>query len=148
MAWTESSKGNVRSGDYHYATESLTVPDPGAAAETTVNSTALGTDISGSKIMVGLEVTAVNDAGAVADGALNIRVQASLDNTNWLTADTMSLDVDNTGTNSAYGDADLSAWYAPYWRFQVFSDGTDIDAAPTVSVTFAAMDLPKRVHPE
>jgi hypothetical protein len=143
MAWTETSE-NTRN-NYVRATESLTVPDPGAAVESSVNSTNLGCDVSGSKFVAGAVVT---DANGSTDGALNFRIQASLDNTNWVTADTMSLDIDNdTATNSSYGEADLSAWYAPYWRIQVFSDGTDLNGAPVVTVSYAAMDLSNRVHP-
>lgn len=130
MAWTETS-----ANDYVVGEESLTVSDSEGANVTTANSSTINNDLSNSKFLVYLEVT----EACAGDGAFDIKVQGSHDESSWTDLDaTVGMDVDPTGTNSASAVADLSDYYAPYYRLQVFSDGTDTQDDATVKVAYAA----------
>lgn len=130
MAWTESS-----ANDYVIGEESLTVADSEGATVTTASSSTINNDLSNSKFLVYLEVT----EASAGNGSLDIKVQGSHDDTTWTDLDaTVGLSVDSTGTNKASAVADLSDYYAPYYRLQVFSDGTDTQDDATVKVAYAA----------
>ena len=91
-------------------------------------------DLSNKKFLVYLEVTAVS----AANGDLDIAVQGSLDGTTFVDLDaSVGLSVNNTSTNKAAAIADLSNFYAPYYRFRIFTDGTDILDAGAVTVQYA-----------
>ncbi len=146
MPWTHSPVGQVQGvpPQYTKATElGLVLPDPGAAVESNIGTSVFKLDPSNSIFLLGIIVTNAN--GSV-NGNLNARIQCSPDGVgDWTTADTMSLAVDNSGTNKGWGNADLSLWTAPYWRAQVFSDGTDIGAAVTLTVEYIAIDYAGRI---
>lgn len=130
MAWTVLSSAN----GYDIQEESLTVADSAGANVTTANSSTINGDLSNSKFPVYLEVTET----CAGDGAFDIKVQGSLDGSSWADLDaTVGMDVDPTGANSATAVADLTGAYAPYYRIQVFSDGTDTADAATVTVRYA-----------
>ncbi len=132
MAWTTTS---VRG--YVTGFESLTLADSAGANVTTANSTTLGAreDLSNQIFTVYLTVTET----CAGDGGLEVALQASPDGTNWATIDTTSsMDLDTTGTNSATEDLVATNVWAPYWRLQVLSDGTDTQDDCTVTLGYAA----------
>lgn len=138
MAWSESSVG-----DYFVGTESVTIPDPGGASEASINTSNLGLDPSNQKFMVYMSVT----EASAADGAAEVRLQASPDDSNWVTVDTTTtMSVDTTSTSSsAAALVDATDTYAPYWRIQVFTDGSDIQDTADVTVGYAGIHLAKSV---
>ena len=114
--------------------ESLILPDSAGANVSSVNSTTITENINNKKLIVRLAVTEV----CAGDGALDCRVQGSIDGTNWTNVlTTLSMDIDPTGLNSGMAIANLSDYFAPYWRIQVFSDGTDTKDAATIKVSLA-----------
>lgn len=132
MAWTTTSVRGYFSG-----TESITIADSAGANVVTANSTALSEreDLSNQAFTVYLTVTETS----AGDGGLEVALQASPDGTNWVTIDTTtSMDLDTTGTNSAAEDLVATNVWAPYWRFQVITDGTDTQDACTVTLGYAA----------
>lgn len=131
MAWTILDTAN----DYKIAEESLTVPDSAGANVTTAESATINDDLSNKKFVVFLEVTETS----AGDGAFDIKIQGSHDESTWTDLDaTVGLDIDPTGTNKGAAVADLSSnTQAPYYRIQVFSDGTDILDSATVTVAYA-----------
>lgn len=119
----------VDSSEYGFLikTEDLVLPDSEGANVTSVNSSLLYEGLDGNfsnkKILVYLEVTEV----CAGDGALDLKVQASLDGVTFVDVDASTVaDVDPTDLNKAVALADLTNIYAPYYRLVVFSDGTDI----------------------
>lgn len=118
---------------YAVAEESLTLPDPGGATESTVNSSSFSSDLSDKQILVQLAVTETSNS----NGALEVRLQGSLDDENFTTLATTSMAVDSTGTNTGVDLVDLTSVQAPYYRLQVFSDGTDIEDSADVDVSYA-----------
>ena len=116
-------------------TESLTLADSDGSSETNVSSTTLdGSKFANKKFLVYLEVTEV----CAGDGALDIAVRGSLDDTTYVDLDASTVsDVDPTGLNKAAALADLSDIYVPYIQLQVFSDGTDTQDDATVKVGYA-----------
>jgi len=131
MAFTKTTENKMLA-----MTESLLLPDSEGGFETSVNSATILADINDKKILVGLEVTEVS----AGDGDLEVRLQASIFGSVWATiATTTALHVDNTGLNSASVSVDLTNYFAPYWRVQVFSDGTDTADDCTVSVNVATV---------
>jgi hypothetical protein len=134
MAWTKTS---VK--DFLVLTESeLALADSAGANEVTVNTSEIGQhlDINNMKGIVYVEVT----EACAGDGALDCRIQASLDGTTYVNVlTTVSMDIDTTSTNKAAAKFDLSDYYAPYWRIQVFTDGTDTQDAAEIKVMVAAI---------
>lgn len=130
MAFTNKSVNG-----YHVGTEeSLTLPDSAGANETSVNTTSVTSDLSDKKFLVSVTVT----EATAGNGAAEVRAQASLDDSNWVTVDTTSsMALDTTGLNTAVEEIDLSSIFAPYYRFQVFTDGTDTQDAGTLTVSYA-----------
>lgn len=140
MAWTKKSVDG-----FLVLTETgLTLPDSAGANETTVNTSEIGQhlDINNMKGIVYVEVT----EACAGDGALDCRLQASLDGTTYTNIlTTVGMDIDPTDTNKAAAKFDLSDYYAPYWRIQVYSDGTDTQDAAELKVMIAAK--PNRQQP-
>jgi len=137
MAWTERTVGKNR--DYVLAYESLTLPDSAGANVTTIESSTIEHDISNQKFLVTLAVTEV----CAGDGDLDIKLQACYDIDAtvpiWEDLDAiLGLGVDPTGLNSDTAWCDTTLYNAPYYRFQVFSDGTDTQDAAAVKVTYSA----------
>lgn len=133
MAFTETGVGK-----YLLASEALALPDSDGAAVTSVASSTIAYDLSNKKFLVTLLVTEV----CAGDGALDIKVQGSYDGTTWTDIDaSLSIDVDPTGLNTATAWADTTGYYAPYYRFLVFSDGTDTQDEAAVLLTYST-----RVH--
>ena len=129
MSWTKKTVNDMLT-----MVESLTLPDSEGANVTLVNTSNITSDINNKKLIVRLAVT----EKCTGDGALDCRVQGSIDGTNWTNVlTTLSMDIDPTALNSAMAIADLSAYFAPYWRIQVFSDGTDTVDDATVQVSLA-----------
>lgn len=134
MSFSENSVN-----EYIVFQENLVVPDSEGASVTSVNSSTLeeGRDLEAAnrKFPVLLEITET----CAGNGAFDVKVQVSVDGTNWVDADaSLGLDVDPTGSNSGIALADLSNIYAPYIRLQVFSDGTDTQDDAGVRLTVAA----------
>ena len=119
---------------YAYREEDIVIPDSAGANVVTVNGSTISDDLSNKKFLVEVEVTEVS----AGDGALDVKIEASLDGTTFVSVDaSLSMDVDNTGLNKAAGIADLTNIYAPYYRIVVFTDGTDILDAGTATVKYA-----------
>ena len=121
MAIVESSLNN---GKYLVLTETGQVlPDSEGANVETVNGSSTSHDLGDRKFLIQVTMT----EACAGDGALDAKVQGSLDGTNWVDLDaTIGMDVDTTGLNTAVGIADLTNFFAPYYRIVVFSDGTDL----------------------
>ncbi len=129
MSWSKKSANG-----YVVLSEDLTLPDSDGANEATINSSTILDDINNSKLVVYLIVTET----CAGDGALDIRVQGSLDGTTFVNIlTTVSMDVDPTGENSAAAKIDLTDYFVPYWRLQVFSDQTDTEDSAGLTVKVA-----------
>ena len=121
---------------YLVVSETFAVPDSEGANVETVALTALedGKDgkLCGTKFPLHVEVT----EASAGDGAWDVKVQVSPDNSNWVDADASTIsDLDPTGTNNAQALCDLTDIYAPYVRLVVFTDGTDtLDAAAGLAI--------------
>lgn len=114
----------------------LALADSDGANEVTANTSDIpdGLTLNNMKGLVYVEVT----EACAGDGALDCRIQASLDGTTYVNVlTTVSMDVDTTGTNKAVAKFDVTDYYAPYWRVQVFTDGTDTQDAAEVKVEIA-----------
>jgi hypothetical protein len=120
---------------YITLTESYTIPDSAGANVVTVNGSTISEDLSGKKFTVSVTMTAL----CAGDGALDVKIQASPDGTNWVDVDaSLSMDVDTTTVGNAdAGLADLTNVYAPYYRAVVFSDGTDLLDAGACTLVLA-----------
>lgn len=130
MAWDILETAN----GYKIAEESLTLPDSEGATATTAESSTINDDLADKKFVVFLEVTET----AAGDGAADIKIQGSHDGSNWVDLDaTVGLDIDTTGANKGAALADLTNIQAPYYRIQVFTDGTDTQDDATVKVAYA-----------
>lgn len=141
MAWTLLSSVN----GYHIASESLTLPDSAGATETSVNSSYIGENVGGpvdvSNTIFGITCVMTETTGG--DGALDARLQGSVDNSTWVNIDTSaSMDVDTTTTTAAAGVCTATNNYFPYWRIQLFTDGTDTLDDGTVTLKIAVKELP------
>ena len=119
---------------YITLTEALAIADSAGANVVTVNGSTIDVDLSGKKFTVSLTMT----EASAGDGALDVKIQASPDNVNWVDVDaSLSMDVDTTGLNADAGLADLTNVYAPYYRAVVFTDGTDTQDASAASLVIA-----------
>ena len=130
MAWTQKFANG-----YKVATEtSIAIADSAGANVVHGYTSTINDDLSNKKFIVYLEVTEV----CAGDGALDVSVQGSHDGTTWVEIDTDVIDdVDPTGLNKESGLVDLTDIYAPYYRFDVHTDGTDILDAAAVKVSYA-----------
>jgi hypothetical protein len=133
MSWTDSTVGTF--DDFMKASESLTLPDSEGAVETSVGSSTIGHDLSNKKFLVTLEVT----EACAGNGSLDVKLQASYDESTWEDLDaSLGLAVDSTGLNSDTAWCDTTLYQAAYYRFVVFSDGTDTQDDATVTLTYSA----------
>jgi len=130
MAWVKTSKNQFEI----YTESSIALADSGGAVETSANTSTILRDIGGKKLVVYVEVT----EACAGDGALDCRIQGSHDGTTFVNVlTTVSMDVDPTSTNKAAAVADLTSYALPFWRIQVFSDGTDTQDAAALTVAIA-----------
>lgn len=130
MSWNKETISGLVVG----TESSVTLPDSNGASETSVNSSTIEKDIGDQKILVYVEVT---NASSGSDAALDCRIQASLDDSTYVNVlSTVSMDIDQTGTNKAVATADLSGYHAPYWRIQPFTDGTDTGSDATITIGY------------
>jgi hypothetical protein len=130
MAWTESTINKK----YLKGVESVLLPDSAGANPTYANSSTIDHDLGNKKFIIVVTVTET----CAGDGGADIKVQGSLDNSNWVDFDaSLGVDLDTTGANTVVGVADLSLFFAPYYRIQVFTDGTDTVDDATVSISYA-----------
>ena len=121
--------------NYLVHSEILALPDSAGANVTSVASTTLTADLSNRKIVVMLEILEV----CAGDGDLDVKVQGSIDGSNWADLDASTIGgLDPTGLNTGVAIADLTSFYAPYYRLLVFSDGTDTLDAASVRVSIAS----------
>lgn len=114
--------------------EDLTIPDPGGATEAEATSSSIDTPLPiKHKFQAELEVTETS----ASNGSLDIEVQGSADETNWVSlVNSLSLTVDSTGTNTGRAFVDLADQNMPYYRFRVFTDGTDTGDSIDVTLRF------------
>ena len=121
------------------AVETITLTNAGATVVSGSGSTLpLTMDLNGRKILVQMDVT----EAAAGDGAVDLAIDASIDETNWYeVVASASLDLDTTGLNSVVGSLDLTQWAAPYWRVRIFTDGTDLVDPCSVRVSVACTHL-------
>lgn len=103
MAWTRTEQNN----SYNLSITSAAV----AMASAAVNSDVIDQDLSGTGCILGIQVTI-----AGSDVASNLILQCSPDGTNWITAATLSSDVDPHLTGYKLFLVDLTAISAPWFR--------------------------------
>jgi hypothetical protein len=134
MAWTESSVGLYN--DFQSAYEALILPDSGGASVTHIESSNIEWDINDQKFLVTVEMT----EACAGNGSLKVSLQGSHDGTlNWtnVSADFVS-GLNTTGLNSSSVFVSTVDYKCPYYRFYVYSDGTDTQDAATVKITYSA----------
>lgn len=142
MAWTHTHDTSTKHQKYSTGTEIVTVPDPGAAVEAAIKTSALDVDVSGVKFPVKISV----NAGIAVNGGLDVRLLCSHDNSSWITVDSsLGLAVDTTGTNSGQALADATNVVAKYWCFEVFTSGVDTNATIGVTVEYGGLDVLHRI---
>lgn len=117
----------------------LVIPDPGGATESEITSSTVYTPLPiKHQFLVEIEVTETSGA----NGSLDVEVQGSADETNWVSLDaSLGLAVDSTGANTGRAFADLADQNVPYYRFRIFTDGTDILDSATVTLRFWAQPV-------
>ena len=136
MAFTKSTVEG-----YQVYTEGLTIPDSAGANPVSVASSTIGGETDGFEVGNRLfPVKLTMKEVSAGDGAAQVKLQASTDGTNWadvdatcLSATLSTLVVNVVGT----GIAISTNYEAPYWRFLVFTDGTDTVDAAVVELSFA-----------
>ena len=129
MAITKTSENG-----YVVLTEALTIPDSAGANVVTVNGSKISEDLSNRKLLAYCEIT----TATTTDGDLDLSVQGSMDGVTYVDLDASVIDaLDTSDTSKAVGVVDLSNYYAPYYRIQVFTDGADIESAGACSVKLA-----------
>jgi hypothetical protein len=134
MSITKTSKNG-----YLVLSELLTVPDSAGANVVTVNGSVISEDISNKNLVVDCTIGDVT----AGDGAYQIKLQSSLDGVNFTTVDAacLSATLSSLVTNvTGSGMAVATNYYAPYWRLQLFTDGTDILDAGTATVRIAVLE--------
>lgn len=132
MPFTKSTEN-----EYVVADETgLIVPDSAGLIVVSVDSSVSSDDLANKKIVVQLEVTEASGG----NGALDVAALGSLDGVNFTTLDASAgLAVDTTAIgNTGVGIIDLSAFFAPYFRFRVSTSGANDTLDPaTVTLRFA-----------
>lgn len=130
MAWTA-----VSANGYKVATETgIAIADSAGANVVTAYSSVINDDLSNKKFVVYLEVT----EASAGDGAYDVSVLGSHDGTTFVVLDADVIDdVDPTGLNKKSGLADLTNIYAPYYKLEIQTDGTDTVDAAAVKVSYA-----------
>ena len=121
------------------AAETITLTNAGSTVVSGSGSTLpLTMDLNGRKILVQMTVS----ESCAGDGAVDIAVDASIDEANWYeVVASASLDLDTTGLNTVVGSVDLTLWAAPYWRIRIFTDGTDLVDPCSVVVSVASVHV-------
>ena len=130
MAWTSKSVNG-----YKVATETgIAVADSAGANVVTSYSSVINDDLSNKKFVIYLEVT----EASAGDGAYDVSVLGSHDGTTFVVLDADVIDdVDPTGLNKKSGLADLTSIYAPYYKLEIQTDGTDTVDAAAVKVSYS-----------
>ncbi len=132
--WNETS-GN----EYVIMEETgIAIADSAGANVVDSYSSTIHAPLENKKTVVYLEVTEVS----AGDGAIDVSVEGSHDETTWVEIDTDIIDdVDPTGLNKKSGLLDLTNIYAPFYRLHIHTDGTDTVDASEVKVAFAYNDV-------
>lgn len=138
MAWTKKSNVNISSGIIVLEETGLVFPDSEGANEVGIGTS----EINASAIMnntKGVVYVEVTDDSATGNGELEVRIQGSHDGITWATLDTTTaMGLDNSGTNKAAEDFDISDYWMPYLRAYVFSSGSnDTGAAGVITVALS-----------
>ena len=130
MAFTSKSVNG-----YKVATETgIALADSAGANVVHAYTSTINDDLANKKFVVYLEVT----EACAGDGALDVTLQGSHDGTTWVDLDVDVIDdVTPTGLNKESGLADLTSIYAPYYRFDIHSDGTDTQDAAELTLSYA-----------
>jgi len=130
----------ISANGYLVLSELLAVADSAGDNVVTTNGSVISEDLSNKNLAVDLTVVGVN----TGDGAYQVKLQASLDGVNFTTVDAACLTATVSSLVTAVsgiGMAVATNYYAPYWRLQVFTDGTDVlDANGTVTVRVSVVD--------
>lgn len=115
--------------------ENLTIPDPGGATEAQATSSTVATPLPiKHKFLVELTVTETS----ASNGSLDVDVEGSIDEENWVTLhDSAGLALDSTSEGAARAFVDLADQNVPYFRFRVYTDGTDTGDSIDVTLKFA-----------
>ena len=122
MAWTENSVNA-----YVVFNEAVAIADSAGANVVTVKSSNIedGKDaaICGKKFPIYIIMTEVS----AGNGGIDVDVEISHNGVDYVQADDAVINaLDSTGTNAQTGLVDLTDIFAPYVRFSILTDGTDI----------------------
>lgn len=133
MSWQTATKEK----GYKVIEEDLVIADSDGANVVTVKSSPIEGDLSARKVTYEVEVT---DQSA-ANGDATISAEWSFDGSNWHSEADGDATVDTSATGITDGVINLVDIYAPYWRFSIATDGTDIQDSVDITVRTIIADI-------